>query len=45
LGAFAPPDRFEVVVPDDSRQIAGFDPARALARVLAEQLGPPVDIG
>jgi hypothetical protein len=35
-------DRFDVVAPDDSHEIRGFDAARALAYVLAEQLGPPV---
>jgi hypothetical protein len=38
-------DRFDVVAPDESHEIGGFDAARALAHVLAEQLGPPVDMG
>jgi hypothetical protein len=38
-------DRFDVVAPDESHEISGFDAARSLAHVLAEQLGPPVDIG
>jgi hypothetical protein len=38
-------DRFDVVAPDESHEITGFDAARALARVLAERLGPPVDMG
>jgi hypothetical protein len=38
-------DRFDVVAPDESHEIIGLDAARALARVLAEKLGPPVDIG
>jgi hypothetical protein len=36
-------DRFDVVAPDESHEISGFDAARSLAQVLAEQLGPPVD--
>jgi hypothetical protein len=35
-------DRFDVVAPDESHEISGVDAARALAHVLAEQLGPPV---
>jgi hypothetical protein len=38
-------DRFDVVAPNESHEISGFDAARALARVLAEKLGPPMDIG
>jgi hypothetical protein len=38
-------DRFDVVAPDESHEIIGLDAARALAFVLAEQLGPPVDTG
>jgi hypothetical protein len=38
-------DRCDVQTPDDSHEISGFKAARALAHVLAEQLGPPVDIG
>jgi hypothetical protein len=38
-------DRFDVVAPNESHEISGLDAARALAHVLAEQLGPPVDIG
>jgi hypothetical protein len=38
-------DRFDVVAPDESHEISGLDAARALAHVLAEKLGPPVDIG
>jgi hypothetical protein len=36
-------DRFDVVAPDDSHEISGFDAARALAHLLAEELGPAVD--
>jgi hypothetical protein len=36
-------DRFDVVAPDESHEISGLDAARALAHVLAERLGPPVD--
>jgi hypothetical protein len=35
-------DRFDVVAPDESHEISGLDAARALAHVLAEQLGPRV---
>jgi hypothetical protein len=35
-------DRFDVVAPGDSHEIAGYDAARALAHVLAEELGPAV---
>jgi hypothetical protein len=35
-------DRFDVVAPHESHEISGVDAARALAHVLAEQLGPPV---
>jgi hypothetical protein len=37
-------DRFDVVAPDESHEISGLDAARALAHVLADQLGPPVDM-
>jgi hypothetical protein len=38
-------DRFDVVAPDDSHEIGGFEAARTLAHVLAEKLGQPADIG
>jgi hypothetical protein len=38
-------DRFDVVAPDDSHEIGGFEAARTLAHVLAERLGQQADIG
>jgi hypothetical protein len=38
-------DRFDVLAPDDSHEIAGFHAARNLAHVLAERFGAPVDMG
>jgi hypothetical protein len=35
-------DRFDVLAPDDSHEVRGLDAARALAHVLAEQLGAVV---
>jgi hypothetical protein len=38
-------DRFDVLAPDDSHEIRGFEATRTLAHVLAEKLGQPADIG
>jgi hypothetical protein len=36
-------DRFDVVGPDDGHEIGGYDAACALAQVLAEKLGAPIN--